>query len=628
MLRLAAVPGAGLRAAPAGLLCVLLLSASGCTQPAATITSPGHTIFDNGGATLQLTSPESSFTWTATDINGVPVGSGSVSSSPGSLTLPAVGPGWYGLRMTTPSGATLNSAFSVVANATTPNSATPNPFGSNMHPYTPSSNAVADAEVAAIAAGGLGSMRIDVRWEQVEKTKGVYTWYAPADRQIAALQSAGIRPLIVLGYANPLYDGGRTPSTAAGIAAYAAHAAAIAQHYGANVDYGVFNEYNVAGTNNSACGTTADCYYALLGPTANAIHAAVPGARVVGPTLGGFTQDWIGSAPASYDWLKRLLDLGGLAYLDAVDIHNYTWPVVAPPEGNNEAVIGAVRSLLATYSGGASKPLWLTETGWPTFPNVATELAEAQYVVRDAALSLRAGIAQYMFYDVMDDCADAGNANGQCHFGLLRHPDVSGGAVVPKPAFTAYAVVARKLAGYSYSSSENWGSGVYSLAFVNGGATRRVAWAPAGNVTLAVQSGAPLTVTSWSGQTSTLNPVGGIVTLGVGPDALYVDGSGISGAQIAAAPAFTATPPATVHKSQSVPVAISVNGSAGGAATGALTFHSDYGDATLNAVAGSTVNGTLTLSAFPNTGPVTVPIEVRQGSVAIGRLMLTMNIVP
>lgn len=628
MLRLDAVPGAGLRSAPAGFLGLLLLSAAtGCTQPAATITSPGHTIFEEGGATLTVTSLESSFNWTATDINGVPVGSGSVTSSPGTLTLPAVGPGWYGLRMTAPSGAVGNSAFSVVANATTPNSATPNPFGANMHPYTPSSDAVADAEVGAIAAGGLGSMRIDVRWELVEKTKGVYTSYAPADRQIAALQSAGIRPLIVLGYANPLYDWGRTPNTAAGIAAYAAYAAAVAQHYGPNVDYAVFNEFNVAGTNNSACGITADCYYALLVPTANAIHAAAPGARVVGPSLGGFTQDWTGTAPVAYDWLKRLLDLGGLAYLDAVDIHNYTWPVVAPPEGNNEAVIAAVRSLLATY-GGASKPLWLTETGWPTFPNVVNELTEAQYVVRDAALALRAGIAQYMFYDVMDDCADAGNANGQCHFGLLRHPDVSGGAVVPKPAFTAYAVVARSLAGYSYSNSDNWGSGVYSLAFVKAGAKRRVVWAPAGNITLALQSSAPVTVTHWGGQISTLSPVGGVVTLSVGPDAVYVEGGGIAGAQIASSPAFSATPPATVRQNQSVAVAISVNGSTAGVPNGALTFHSDYGNATVNAVAGSTVNGTLTLSAFPGTGVVTVPIEVRQGSVAIGRLVLTMNVVP
>ncbi|MGH8444401.1 MAG: glycosyl hydrolase, partial [Solimonas sp.] len=469
-------------------MCLLLLSAAGCTQPAATITSPGHTIFDNGGATLTLTSPEGSFTWTATDINGMPVGNGSVTSSPGSLTLPAVGPGWYGLSMKAPSGATLSSAFSVVANAGTPNTATPNPFGSNMHPQTPLTDAIATAEIGAIGAGGLASMRIDVRWELVEKTQGVFTWYPPAEKQIPALLSAGIRPLIVLGYANPLYDWGRTPSTPAGIAAYAAYAAAVAQHYGPNVDYAVFNEFNVASTNNSACGITADCYYALLGPTATAIRAAAPGARVVGPSLGGFTQDWIGTAPTAYTWLKRLLDLGGLAYVDAVDIHNYTWPVVAPPEGNNEAVITAVRSLMASYSGGASKPLWLTETGWPTFPNVVNELTEAQYVVRDAALALRAGIAQYMFYDVMDDCADAGNSNGQCHFGLLRHPDVSGGAVVPKPAFTAYAVVARKLAGYSYAGSDNWGSGVYALAFASGGATRRVAWAPAGNVTLALQS--------------------------------------------------------------------------------------------------------------------------------------------
>ena len=55
------------------------------------------------------------------------------------------------------------------------------------------------------------------------------------------------------------------------------------------------------------------------------IHNIANGARVVGPTLGGFTQDWIGSTPDSYNWLQQFISLGGLGYLDVVDIHNYTF---------------------------------------------------------------------------------------------------------------------------------------------------------------------------------------------------------------------------------------------------------------------------------------------------------------
>jgi len=591
------------------------------SQDSITLLSPSQTVLSGGGVWLQVTSTASSVNWSAADINGVQVGSGSVStaSGPNYLVLPNVGPGWYSLHMTTPTSAVADSTFSVVNNSWINNSAKPNPFGSNMHPWTST-----PGQISAIGAGGLASMRIDLRWELVETSPGVYTFDPAEDQMLGFLMGGGVKPMLTMGYSNPFHDGGHVPSTPAGIAAYAAYATAAAQHYGDRVDYNVFNEYNVVGTNDSACGTTADCYYALLGPAATAIHTAAPAARVVGPTLGGFTQDWLGSSPDSYNWLKRFLDLGGLAYVDVVDIHNYTWPVVTAPEGNNDAVISAVRSLLATYPGGSTVPLWLSETGWPTYPGVVTDLQQAQYVVRDAALALRAGLSQYMFYDLIDDCADA--TNGQCRFGLLHNIAESAGTVAPKPGFTAYAVLARNLAGYGYASSDSWGGGVNSLVFSTGSANRRVVWAPAGNVTLAVSSTSAVTVTNWDGAGSTITPTSGIATFTVGPNAVYVDGSGITGGAIAASPAFTATPSGSITHNLPVSIAVAVNGAASGAPAGSVTFHSAYGSTTLTAVAGSTVNGTLTLSGFPNAGAVNVPIDVMQGSSVVGRLVVSMTV--
>jgi hypothetical protein len=590
-----------------------------------TLLYPTQFIFSSGATWLDVTSSTSTVNWTSADINGVQVGSGSVTVPSGGhvylTSLPNVGPGWYSLHLTTPSGASYYAPYSVVPNSWINNSATPNPFGANMHPWIDP-----QAGVAAVGAAGLKSVRTDMRWELIETSPGVYTFDPNEDSMLGNLQGGGVKPVVTMGYSNPLYDGGHVPSTSAGLTAYAHYATAVAQHYGTNVDYDIFNEFNVVATNDSACGTTADCYYPLLVAAANAIHAAAPGARVVGPTVGGFTQDWLGSTPDSYQWLQRLLDLGGLSYIDVVDIHNYTWPIVGPPEGNNEAVISAVRSLVSSYPGGAAKPLWLTETGWPPFPGVVTELQQAQYVVRDAALSLRAGIAQYMFYSMLDDCPDT--TNGNCAFGLMHNPDATAGALTPKPGITAYTVLARNLAGYSYASTNNWGTGIYSLVFSNGSANRRVAWAPAGNTTLAVQSSANVTVTNWDGSSTTLAPLGGIVTFSVGPDPVYVDGSGITTGGIATTPAFTATPPAIVHQATSVPIAVAVNGTATGAPTGSVTFSCAYGTTTITATAGTTASGTLTLSGFPNTGIVTVPVQVMQGTTVVGRLVVTMNVTP
>ena len=590
-----------------------------------TILSPSQSVFPSG-SWLGVTSTASTVSWTANDLNGVQVGSGSLSIPSGgsgaTLVTPSVAPGWYSLHLSTASGGSVTSAFSVVTNSWQNNSATPNPFGVNMHPYTSEAQAV-----PAIGAVGLGSARFDLRWELTEKTAGVYTFSAADDQAISFLLGGGVKPLIVLGYSNPLYDGGAVPSTSAGLTAYANYASAVAAHYGNRVDYAVFNEYNVAGTNNSACGTTADCYYALLVPASNAIHTAASGARVVGPSLGGFTQDWLGTTPDSYQWLQRFITIGGLAYVDVVDIHNYTFPTVTPPEGNNNAVIAAVRSLLNGATGGASKPLWLTETGWPPYPGVATELQQAQYVVRDAALSLRAGIAQYMYYDLIDDCVDP--TNGGCSFGMMYNPSATGGILAPKPGVTAYAVLARTLSGYTYASSDNWGTGVYALKFTNtAGANHRVVWSPGGNTTLAISTTSNVTVMNWDGSSSTLVPVGGIVTFSVGDDPVYVDGTGITAGAIAATPAFTATPPATVHHATSVPIGVTVNGTATGAPTGSITFRCAYGTTSVTASSGSIAHGTLTLSGFPNTGIATVPIEVVQGSNVVGRIVVTMTVTP
>lgn len=598
-------------------------------------------IFASGGATEQLTtSSASTVTWTASDINGVSVGTGSVNTSggPSSFTLPSVGAGWYNVHMTTP-----------VSNADVPFTVTdtsavtqPNAFGTNMHVLSSIPSTYSLAEPKAIAAAGLGGdVRLELQWSTIELTAGNYTWSPDTDAAVAAITAGGARPLMLLGYKNALYDGNHVPSTSTGIAAYAAFAAAAAQHYGSGADYVVFNEFNSAGGNDSACGKTADCYYDLLVPTSNAIHSAAPGARVVGPTVGGFTSLWVGTTPDSYNWLKRFLDIGGLAYIDVLDFHNYTdlpapvggvFPPVPPPEGNNDAVISAVKILVSGYSGGSSKPLWLSETGWPTYLNIVTELQQAQYIVRDAASSLRAGISQYLYYDFMDDLPlapdDVQIADGNYKFGLLHNPGNTGNALTPKPGFTAYSVLVHKLAGFNYASSDSWGSGVNSLVFSNGSGNRRVVWAPSGNTTLAVSSSSAVTVTNWDGSSSTLTPVGGVVTFSAGPDPVYVDGSGITGGAVASPAAFSATPPGTVTQNQPVSLSVTVNGAATGAPTGSVTFSSPYGSTGVTATAGNTVTGTLTLSGFPNTGIVTVPVQVVQGSTAVGRLVVTMNVTP
>ena len=592
-------------------------------QDTVTVVSPNPAVIFSSGAFAQVASSAPSITWTATDVNGVQIGSGgplSTVSANANFALPGANPGWYSLNVTTSSGTSATVPYTLISNGYVYNGNKPNPFGANFHP----AGSVPTTVVQAMGDAGLASARLDINWATIELTKGVYTWPADVDSLIGSLNGGGVRSLVVLGYYNPLYDGGNIPSSPTAIAAFAAYAAAAAQHYNGYVDIDVFNEFNVPvpGKTN-ACGTTALCYYALLVPAANAIHHVANGTRVVGPTLGGFTQDWIGSTPDSYNFLQQFISIGGLNYLDVVDIHNYTYPTPAPPEGNNNAVIAAVQSLLK--ANGSSLPLWLTETGWPNFPTIYTSLQQAQYVVRDAALSLQAGASQYMFYEMEDDTAEGATLDG--YFGLMLNPAGSAGALSPKPGYTAYSVLARTLSGFTYSAADNLGSGLYSLRFVDtNNNILRVAWSPTANTTLAAQSSTSVAVTNWDGSSTTITPVNNIVTFSIGPDPVYIVGSGITATTVSANPPMKATPPATVHANQPVTIAVAINGVATGAPTGSVMFTSAYGSTSVTATSGNTVTGNLVLTGFPAIGLFSVPINVIQGSTVVGRLVVTLNV--
>jgi len=61
---------------------------------------------------------------------------------------------------------------------------------------------------------------------------------------MAEAKRLGIDPLIIMSFANPLYDEGETPYTAEGCEAYARYGQAILQHFGNQIKWlEVWNEY-------------------------------------------------------------------------------------------------------------------------------------------------------------------------------------------------------------------------------------------------------------------------------------------------------------------------------------------------------------------------------------------------
>ncbi len=458
--------------------------------------------------------------WELTDTTGAAVKEGIVvtAAAPAAISLLGVPDGFYSLELS--AGTTVRRLDVGIVGARGPAAVR---WGTTMHVDL---HGALD-QTPLLTDLGIASARVSLRWENLETEPGVFSWDPNIDAAVAQLRARGIQPVFVLAYANRHYDGGRTPSSAEGIAAFARFAAAAAARYGADAAYEIYNEWN-AETTTSACGRTPECYLELLGPARAALREAAPGATVVGPVLGGLTAHWL-TTDESYDWLQRFFELGGLDLIDVVSIHNYGFP--SAPEGHNEEVLERVRALVDRFSPDERVELWLTETGWATVGTAAGGVDEAQqasYLARDAILSAVAGVDRYFVYDLLDDWADPTNAAAR--FGLFRNPAEQKGTLAPKPAGVAFATATRQLEGFTVLRSERPVEGTRSILLSGpDGASKRALWATGAARTVLIATSTPITVTDQWGTDRIETPSGGVVELELTGAPVYVSGAGVTG---------------------------------------------------------------------------------------------------
>src|SRR5205085_6742005 len=120
---------------------------------------------------------------------------------------------------------------------------------------------------------------------------------------------------------------------------------------------------------------------------------------------------------------------------DAMAYHPYPYPFTAPEldvpiRGSVLAAADGMRAAMAP--GDRSKPLWITEVGWPTHDRAygVPEEKQAQYIARTALASFAQGIPVVNFY-TYGDYDDPTGANQEAWFGFFR-ADGS-----PKPSYFA-----------------------------------------------------------------------------------------------------------------------------------------------------------------------------------------------
>ncbi len=465
---------------------------------------PGNVFLESEPVAVGVECNGADVVWELRDDSGAVEAKGREPASDDVVTirLPAATRGWHGLRLRAEkAGATAAEASTSLAVLPPPG---PAPRGAPAFGVcTHFAQGWSTGAVPVIARAGIRSVRDELYWEDVEAHRGRFSIPERFETYLSALARHGIRPLVPLTFANPAYDGGKTPHTPEGIAAYARYGVEVLMLHPEIEAAEIWNEYN-----GSFCtGPAAEDRPASYAKLQAAAFAALKRARPDLPVAGA------GTAAVPLPYLGRLFALGALANMDAVAVHPYRYR--SPPEGI-EKELAALDALIRTHNGGAPKPVWATEYGWAVKPAEAPgdleidEACHARFLVRGFALMRSAGVARAFWYLFMD-------TGDFPTMGLVRGEDDPSGPFTPKPAYVAAATMVRELDGARFVAREAAGRGVHALLFRSaGGAPVRVLWSPA-PASLAIRvAGPPAVRVDLMGRETALPP---------GPHRLALDGS-------------------------------------------------------------------------------------------------------
>ena len=290
------------------------------------------------------------------------------------------------------------------------------------------------ADLRAITGMHLDSARSDAQWASVEKTKGVYSIPSSWDDFVNSYVAAGVSPVLILDYGNPLYGPSVKPNTPEAIQAYANYAKAVASHFKGKVKiYEIWNEWD-NNTGGGGPGSPED-YAKLFFPAYAAIKQADPSATV------------LSSAGVRKGWYENLAKLGVLDKADGVSIHPYTYkgPPEISPELYAEYMLQTHSSLLSLIK---RKELnfYVTEIGWPTHEGKWSYSEEASAASLARTLILSAGlpfVKGVWLYDLKNDGQN--KSYNEDNFGLLNF-DRS-----PKVAYNVLSALVPQLKGRQIS---------------------------------------------------------------------------------------------------------------------------------------------------------------------------------
>jgi hypothetical protein len=221
------------------------------------------------------------------------------------------------------------------------------PYAVCAHVSRGSEHAIAQDEFKRMKAAGIGWVRTDFDWSGVERKQGEWN-FDQLDQTVQWAEAAGIKILPILDYdvswASPAYEH---------LDLWRAYVRKVVTRYQDRLrHWEVWNEPNLQGAWRDKPNATN--YTKLLKATYEEIKAIDPDLKVL---VCGF-------AGIPWEYIEGIYAAGGGPFFDIMNCHPYRYPA-RPGPGRLYEDLERLRDLMAAH-GDDSKPIWITEIGWPT----------------------------------------------------------------------------------------------------------------------------------------------------------------------------------------------------------------------------------------------------------------------
>ncbi len=286
-----------------------------------------------------------------------------------------------------------------------------------------------EAELDAVSAAGMGWVRCDFAWFDLETTRGQWN-FTGVDRVVREAQERGIKVLGILGTSPPWANGGKEwnfPPT--DTAAWRNYVRTVAARYRGKVAaWEIWNEQNIHAFWQPE--PDAAQYMVLLAAASREIRAADPGAKIV---MGGVAG--LGSG-----YLHACLGAGAADYIDAIAYHPYAETIgvkgqpkedlLKPKESLCRLIVAFVHNLVAQHTA-KDLEIWLTEVGWTTCaetPPGVDANTQASYLLRTMINYASTDVERVIWYNLRDTML-----NDWDRYGLLEHD------YDPRPSYRYYS---------------------------------------------------------------------------------------------------------------------------------------------------------------------------------------------